>query len=268
MEASLHISQHAWSHLLLQPFVQLTMSGLLLALLSFLSAHPTEPLHHVLNHGIQSGQGYCISMKAENPTTQVETSAPEKVGQWWHNDEVFSCERWWGWHTGVLPTAIPCRVAALTSTLLYPTAMLLYAWPPAFFKAAKRVSPQSSVNYTQTVKFRVQYCHSHKMHFSDVQSWSKWREFSMMSYGWEKKIPTCPITPSHRDPIRARMSSTLRIVLFSVQTCIQMFMRWWASRWGKQKHSKSKTWGFLSKPCTTIVENLYDLSLIITSWPV
>jgi hypothetical protein len=41
--------------------------------------------------------------------------------------------------------------------------MLLYAWPPAFFKAAKRVSPQSSVNYTQTVKFRVEYCHSHKM---------------------------------------------------------------------------------------------------------
>jgi hypothetical protein len=56
--------------------------------------------------------------------------------------------------------------------------------------------------------------------------------------------------------------------LFSVQTCIQMFMRWWASRWGKQTHSESKTWGFLSKPCTTIVENLYDLSLIITSWPV
>jgi hypothetical protein len=56
--------------------------------------------------------------------------------------------------------------------------------------------------------------------------------------------------------------------LFSVQTCIQMFMRWWASRWGKQKHSESKTWGLLSKPCTTIVENLYDLSLIITSWPV
>nr|GME18422.1 hypothetical protein Iba_scaffold20569CG0010 [Ipomoea batatas] len=46
----------------------------------------------------------------------------------------------------VFPTATPYFVAALTSTLLYPTAMLLNALPPALLSAEKSVSPQSSVN--------------------------------------------------------------------------------------------------------------------------
>lgn len=50
-------------------------------------------------------------------------------------------------HTGVLPTATPYLVAALTSTLLYPTAMLLKALPPALLNAENSVSPQSSVNW-------------------------------------------------------------------------------------------------------------------------
>ena len=50
-------------------------------------------------------------------------------------------------HTGVLPTATSYLVAAaLTSTLLYPTAMLLKALPPALLNAENSVSPQSSVN--------------------------------------------------------------------------------------------------------------------------
>ena len=48
--------------------------------------------------------------------------------------------------TGVLSTAIPYLVAALASTLLYPTAMLLKAFPPALLNEENSVSPQSSVN--------------------------------------------------------------------------------------------------------------------------
>lgn len=52
--------------------------------------------------------------------------------------------------TGVLPTATPYLLAALTSTLLYPTAILLNAFPPALLKAENSVSPQSSVSYKIT----------------------------------------------------------------------------------------------------------------------
>lgn len=48
--------------------------------------------------------------------------------------------------TGVFPTATPYLLAASTSTLLYPTAMLLKAFPPALLNAENSVSPQSSVN--------------------------------------------------------------------------------------------------------------------------
>lgn len=48
--------------------------------------------------------------------------------------------------TGVFPTATPYLVAAFTSTLLYPTAILLKALPPAFLRAENRASPQSSVS--------------------------------------------------------------------------------------------------------------------------
>jgi len=68
-----------------------------------------------------------------------------------------------------------------------------------------------------------------KMHLTESQSGGTDEilirgEEKNMSSGLEKQIQTCPITPSHRDPIREIMSSTLRIVLFSVQTCIQILM--------------------------------------------
>lgn len=56
--------------------------------------------------------------------------------------------------TGVFPTATPYLLAALTSTLLYPTAMLLNAFPPALLNAENSVSPQSSVNYNHKKKQR------------------------------------------------------------------------------------------------------------------
>lgn len=56
--------------------------------------------------------------------------------------------------TGVFPTATPYLLAALTSTLLYPTAMLLNAFPPALLNAENSVSPQSSVNYNHKNKHK------------------------------------------------------------------------------------------------------------------
>jgi hypothetical protein len=68
-----------------------------------------------------------------------------------------------------------------------------------------------------------------KMHLTESQSGGTeiiliGEEEKNMSSGLEKQIQTCPITPSHCDPIREIMSSTLRIVLFSVQTCIHILM--------------------------------------------
>lgn len=111
--------------------------------------------------------------------------------------------------TGVFPTATPYLLAAFTSTLLYPTAMLLKALPPALLKAENSVSPQSSVNWPTKMQAKPQQPISSKAKIHTKKE--KKRRNSISDY-----FLTCPITPSHLSPIRAMISSTDKIVFFWV----------------------------------------------------